>query len=72
VLKKVEVDYIIGIFYLLYPGHSNIMGLKKESKLARSASNARIIEITKALETHEDAQARLAVRNLLVTGAIKK
>ena len=38
------------------------MGPKKKSKLARSTSNARRMQITRALETPEDAQARLAVQ----------
>jgi len=40
------------------------MGPKKKSKLARSTSNARRMEITRALETPEDAQARLAVQQV--------
>ena len=54
-----EVEYIIGIFY---PGNSKIMGPKKKFKLAGSTSNAWRKEITRALETPEDAQARLAVQ----------
>ena len=68
-LKEVEVEYIIGIFYLLYPGNPDIMGPKKKSKLACSTSNAWTMKITRALETPEDAQARLAVQQARQTAA---